>query len=175
MFCKLKFRLIISFTNTIFYSAIQLHAMNEQLSNPTRENEAPREDIFSEIYDLQPYERTLNRARIWLYVIAGLQFIMGIIEYNQADDPTIGWTAFGIDAFIAAGFLILALWSRKKPVPAFTIALVSYIVLITGFMILNPSNLVRGIIIKILVIIALVKANRDARKYEEMKALMGRM
>ncbi len=147
--------------------------MSEQLSNQTKEEETPREHIFSEIYDLKPYERTLKNARIWLYVIAGLQLIMGVIEYNQADDPTIGWTAFGIDAFIAAGFLVLALWSRKKPVPAFTIALVSYVVLILGFMILDPVNIVKGIIIKILVIIALVKANRDARKYEEMKALMG--
>ena len=147
--------------------------MNDQQPGNIKEEEQQPETIFSEIYDLEPYERTLKNARIWLYVIAGLQFIMGIIEYNREDDPVIGWTAFGIDAFIAVGFLVLALWSRKKPVPAFTIALVSYIVLHVGFSILDPSNLVRGIIIKILVIVALVKANRDARKYEEMKTLMG--
>lgn len=146
--------------------------MNDQLPVNTKEDK-PQETIFSEIYDLEPYERTLKNARIWLYVIAGLQFIMGIIELNREEDPVIGWTAFGINVFIALGFLALALWSRKKPVPAFTTALVFYIVLHVGFSILDPSNLVRGIIIKIFVIVALVKANRDARKYEEMKKLMG--
>src|SRR5690242_16705263 len=84
------------------------------------------ESIFTDVYDLAPYEKTMKNARIWLYVIAGIQFIMGIYEYNTTADPTVAAVAFGIDAFIALTFLGLALWSRKKPVIAFTIALVFY-------------------------------------------------
>ena len=97
--------------------------------------------------------------------------MMGIFEYANETDRTIGIIAFVIDAFIALLFLILALWSRKKPVASFTIALVIYLLLQIVFMLTDPTNIFRGIIIKIFVIIALVKANRDARKYEEIKSL----
>ncbi|MGZ8544969.1 MAG: hypothetical protein ACXWV0_06710, partial [Flavisolibacter sp.] len=68
--------------------------MSEQTSVNTPQQETSKDDLFSEIYDLEPYERTLKNARIWLYVIAALQFIMGIVEYNQSDDATVGWIAF---------------------------------------------------------------------------------
>ena len=48
---------------------------------------------------------------------------------------------FGIDAFVAAIFLVLALWSRKSPVPAFTTALICYLLFNVIFMILDPLTL----------------------------------
>ena len=94
-------------------------------SLPTAENETvvKQETIFDDVYDLEPYEKTMKNARGWLYVIAVIQFIIGIVEYNTVDEPTVAAIAFGIDAFIAVVFLALSLWSKKKPVVAFTIAL----------------------------------------------------
>ena len=145
--------------------------MSEKVLPSTNDSDAGQETIFSDVYDLEPYEKTLKNARIWLYVISGIQFLMGIFEYANETDRTIGIIAFVIDAFIALLFLILALWSRKKPVASFTIALVIYLLLQIVFMLTDPTHIFRGIIIKIFVIIALVKANRDARKYEEIKSL----
>jgi hypothetical protein len=134
---------------------------------------AQTESIFTDVIDTAPYEKSMKNARIWLYVIAGLQFLMGIFEYMNTADRTIGLLAFGIDATMAVCFLVLALWSRKKPVIAFTMALVLYALFVITFSILDPSNIYKGIIVKILVVIALVKANKDARKYEDIKTSIG--
>ena len=138
---------------------------------PEVEQQAQTTDsIFNNLVDLAPYEKSLKNARIWLYVIAGLQFAVGIFEYFTIDDNIVAAIAFGIDAFVALGFLALALWSKKKPLVAFSIALGFYGVVLIAFTILDPSNFFKGIIIKILVIVALVKAIKDAKQYEEVKA-----
>lgn len=150
--------------------------MAEQPSTPPPVGtEVKEESIFNDAYDLAPYEKTMKNARIWLYVIAGAQFIMGIIEYNSVDDKTIAQFAFGIDAFLALVFLGLSLWSKKKPAVAFTIALVFYLVVVLGLAILSGdfTALFKGTIFKILVVVALIKANRDARQYEAIKRSLG--
>lgn len=135
------------------------------------EEEAP--SLFSNLIDTEPYEKSMRSARNWLYVIAAIQFIMGIVEYNTADDTTVGWIAFGMDAVVAVVFLLLALWSRRNPVPAFTTALISYVLVVAAFGLLDPSNLLRGILLKIFIVAALVKANKDARTYTQMKQSVG--
>lgn len=56
---------------------------------------------------------------------------------------------------------------------AFTTALILYIALIAGFIALDPANATKGVVIKVLAIIALVKANKDARKYVAVKQSLG--
>ena len=145
--------------------------MQEQL--PAEQHEPREENLFNDAFDMEPYRKNMRTAQVWLYVVAGIQLIMGIIEYSSAEDTTVGWVAFGIDAFISVVFLALALWSKKMPVIAFTVALVLYLAFNIGFMILDPTNIGRGIIIKVLVVVALITANRDARKYVAIKASVG--
>jgi len=130
----------------------------------------PEKSIFNNLVDLAPYEKTLKNARIWLFVIAGIQFCIGIFEYFTVDDNMVAAIAFGIDAFVALGFLTLAFWSKKKPLMAFSIALAFYAIVIIGYIIIDPSNFFKGIIIKVLVVVALVKAINGAKQYEEVKA-----
>jgi len=115
----------------------------------------------------------MKNARVWLYIIAAFQAAMGIFEYNTTDDATIGMIACIIDFSIAVLFTGLALYSKKNPVTAFTTALILYIMLIAGFIALDPSNATKGVIVKVLAIIALVKANKDARKYVAIKQSLG--
>jgi hypothetical protein len=144
--------------------------MEQEIEQSTSNSE---ESIFNNLVDLEPYEKTLKNARIWLYVIAGLQFVMGIYEYFSVDDKTVASIAFAIDALIALTFLGLALWSRKKPTIAFLIALILYLVFIISLMVIDPTSAFKGIIVKIFVIIALIKANRDAKKYEAVRTSIG--
>jgi hypothetical protein len=44
---------------------------------------------------------------------------------------------------------------------------------VVGMILIDASNIYKGVIIKILIFVALIKAVRDARKYEEVKATMG--
>jgi hypothetical protein len=139
----------------------------------TQEEPAPQTNLFADVADTEPYEKSMKNARIWLYVIAGFQAVMGIIEYNMIDEAALGMMASGIDFTLALAFLGLALYSKKDPVTAFTIGLVLYVVIIGAVMFLDPASAFKGIIIKAFSIIALVKANKDARKYVEIKKSFG--
>lgn len=153
-----------------------MNNQNEGTAYPTNTATTETPTLFSDVNDVvdtEQYEKSLRNARNWLYVIGGLQIIMGFIEYGTITEQQIAIAAFCIDAFIGALFLALALWSRKKPVVAFTTALVCYIVVVTGLAVLDPSNLFRGMLIKIFAVIALVKANKAARQYEAIKASFG--
>lgn len=133
----------------------------------------PQENILTNIVDTEEYEKPLRNARGWLYAVAGFQLAMGFYEYFTTDNHLVGAVALGIDAFIALVFLVLALWSRKKPVPAFLSALVCYITFSVGFMLLDSSNIFKGLLIKILVVIALVKAYNSAKEYVAIKDSLG--
>lgn len=129
--------------------------------------------IFQDMeLNLQPYEKTMKNGRTWLYVIAAFQFCMGIFEYFQ-NEGLVGTFAFAIDAGVAVTFLIMALWSRKQPVPAFTTALVLYILFVIAFSVLDTSNIIRGIILKIIVVGALIKAVKDAKTYVRIRDSFG--
>lgn len=135
--------------------------------------ETSQETIFSNFVDTAPYEKSLNNARIWLYVIAGIQTISAIVEYSTIDDKQVASIAGLIDICVAALFFGLALWSKKQPVAAFIIALVIYVAFGIGMLILNPSNLSVFYIIKVLVVIALVKAINSANTIKKLKESMG--
>lgn len=150
------------------------HPTNTSPSESIRQQApAEQETILSGLADPRAYEKHVKNARIWLYVIAGFQVVLGFVEYFTLDENILAAAALGIDALIGVFFFALAQWSRKKPVPAFLTALIAYIVLVVGLMILDPSNISVGIIIKIVVVIALFKAYRSAKEYEELKASLG--
>lgn len=131
-----------------------------------------QEGIFEEILDTSPYEKSMKNARVWLYIIAGLQAAMGLYEYFVTDDQTVALFALIIDVAIGCIFLVVSLWSKKKPYMAFILALCSYVIIHVGFMFLDPTNIYKGIILKVFIIVALSKAIKDAKKYEDVKAAM---
>lgn len=148
------------------------HQTNASEPGTLQETAAP-ESIFTGFVDKEPYEKKMKNARGWLYVVACLQLLMGVYEYFSAEENLVGVIAFGIDAFIAALFLVLALWSRKKPVPAFLAALICYITFAIGFMLLDSANIYKGLLVKILVVVALVKAYNSAREYVAIQSSLG--
>ena len=72
----------------------------------TEQQTQTNESIFTNLVDLAPYEKSLKNARTWLYIIAALQFGIGIFEYFTIDDKTVAAVAFGIDTFVALVFLV---------------------------------------------------------------------
>lgn len=144
---------------------------NNELAKPNEQ-----ETIFTpDMTDMTGYDKNLRNARIWLYVIAGLQGAMGIYEYFAYADfgEELRWAALGIDIGIGIVFLVLAIWSRKKPAPAFLSALIFYIAISVTFMILDSTNIYKGIILKVLIVIALVKGYKDAKEYDDLKKSIG--
>jgi len=137
-------------------------------SSENSETSNQQATIFNNLIDTDEYEKKFKSARTWIYVIAGFQFAMGIFEFMK-EEETLAWIALGIDWTIALIFLFFGLWSRKKPAAAFLSALIFYLVIITAFAAIDISSALKGIIFKILIVIALVKAYNNAREYENMK------
>src|SRR5947209_20515945 len=109
----------------------------QQPTNIPSATNTPPETIFSDMMDTKPYEKNLRTARIWLYVVAGIQAAIGVYEYASTSDKDLAVAAALIDGGIAVMFLLLAVWSYKKPAIAFMTALIAYIVIHVGMMILD--------------------------------------
>lgn len=131
--------------------------------------ETASETIFGDMMDTTAYQKHLKTARIWLYVIAALQVGMGIYEYSTIPDPQVGLIAALIDGGIGAVFLLFAFLSYKRPVASFIAALVTYVAVHVGMMFIDPTNIYKGIILKVIVVIALVRAINNARDIEKFR------
>lgn len=131
-----------------------------------------QESLFSNLADSKPYEKSLRTARIWLYVLTVLQIGLGVYEYSTLD-PDLALFALLIDVGIGILFFGLALWSYKKPAASFLTALIVYVVIYIGAGILEPANLYKGVLLKIFIVFALVKAYKDAREVEKWKESIG--
>lgn len=140
----------------------------ELKSSESTEASNQQPTIFNNLIDTVEYEKKFKTARIWIYVIAGFQFAMGIFEFMK-EEETLAWIALGIDWTVALIFLLLGLWSRRKPAAAFLSALIFYLVMITAFAAIDISNVFKGILFKIFIVIALIKAYNNAREYEKIK------
>jgi hypothetical protein len=125
--------------------------------------------IFSDIaVDTTAYEKNITNARVWLYVIGGLQILYGAYEYFKYSDysDAARWMIFGVEAGLGLIFISLAVLSYKKPFIAFLTALIIYILVnvwVTYMTGLSAASF--GWIIKIFVIIALIRGIKDAREY----------
>ncbi len=73
----------------------------------------------------------------------------------------------GVFLVLGIVFIVCGLLVKRFPVPATLTALVLYILSTVGMMGLDPASLARGIIIKIIIIVALVKAVQAAFAYQK--------
>jgi hypothetical protein len=133
-----------------------------------------QETIFSDVVDTTPYEKNLKTARIYLYILTALQIGVGIYQYTTTEDRELALIMGGIPAGIGILFLLFAIWSYTKPAIAFMTALVTFIVAHGITMFFDTSSIYKGIILKILVIVALIKGFNDARQVEKLRESVGR-
>ncbi|HEY0042868.1 MAG TPA: hypothetical protein VGB71_19475 [Flavisolibacter sp.] len=148
-----------------------MEAQSRQNNIPAA-NEPSQETIFADIVDTKPYEKSLRNARIYLYIVAALQVGVGIYQYANSD-PEYALLIGGIPIGLGILFLVFAFWSYKKPVAAFMTALITFVVVHVLTMIDDPSAIFRGIILKVLVVVALIKAYKDAVEYEKLRESIG--
>lgn len=132
-----------------------------------------QETIFSDVLDTTPYEKNLKTARIYLYIVAALQIGVGAYQYSKAADPELGFWLGGIPAALGVLFLLFAIWSYKKPAIAFMTALIVFVVAHIATMVADPSYIYKGIILKVLVVMALVKGFKDAKEVEKLRESAG--
>jgi hypothetical protein len=136
--------------------------------------------------------RQLNIARGWMIFI-GIVLVLwhgfelatardqltkelrkqGIQVFNQAEfEKVLVFVQLIVGAAIALGvvFIVLGLMVKSYPVPITILGLVLYIVYQVGLAVIDPANLPRGIIFKIIIVVALVKAIQAAFAYQREMA-----
>ncbi|RYG44198.1 MAG: hypothetical protein EOO01_19965 [Chitinophagaceae bacterium] len=128
-------------------------------------------DIFPAMEASAESLHKIKQARNWLFAIAAIQLGVAIYEYAITEDQFLAVFAAGLDTAIALLFFGLALLTRKKPLTALWTALITYVAIMLLLSINDPMNLVRGIPMKILFIVGLVKGLRAAREAENLRRL----
>ena len=69
-----------------------------------------------------------------------------------------------IDGGIGALFIGLFFWSKEKPEAAFLTGLIVYILILLLMAVVEPTSIIKGIIMKIIIIATLVSGLRAVKK-----------
>lgn len=106
-------------------------------------------------------KKRINRGRIAIFVLAALYVFVGFKEafWDIYHDIMYGIIDWGI----AAIFIGIGIWSYYKPFPAFISGLVLYVLTILLVVAFDPSTILSGIIWKVIIILALVNAIKEAK------------
>ena len=130
--------------------------------------------IFSDEQFSSPCEnKQIRHARNAMYFAAGALLVNIILQFAIADtlDEFI-WLDFVIWGAFIGGFVALALWTNKKPYTAIILAIVLFVAFIVLNAVIDIQTIFRGIIMKVIIIIYLVKAINDAKEMQRYKEMI---
>jgi hypothetical protein len=118
-----------------------------------------------------------KKASVALLAVAILQVIFGtllLLAGGMRSDQNIELTPFVFVAVYGIGLLFFALylWARKSPLPAAIAGLVLFVTVHALDALVDPTALVRGIILKIIIIAVLLSAISAGVRH---RRLMGQM
>ena len=130
--------------------------------------------------NIQNAQKKIKNVRIGIFIISAFTIIGGIYEAFIMDGAEL-W--FGIiDWFIASLFIGFAIWSYRKPLPAFIVAFSFYLFIIILLAIVDPSTLFNGLIFKAVIVYTFVVGikqaiieNKNKKKIEDDLLLDGDM
>lgn len=124
---------------------------------------------------------SLKSTRLTLFIIGGLTLALNGYQFSNAEnevaganvpeenfEQVLGFVRLIYAAGIAIGtaFVLCAIFLEKYPVPLTILSLVLYVGSIAGFAYLEPESLVRGAIIKVIIVVSLAKSVQTALAYE---------
>jgi hypothetical protein len=131
------------------------------------ENNSTTGNALEEAISMEGYDKPVRNARIILFVAAGMQ-LFSIFTIGNLPQPN-KTLAIAINIFIAIVYILLALWTTKRPYTAIITALIFYTGWISFNAILAPATLIQGFILKILVYVLLIMALSNAREVQRWK------
>ncbi len=127
--------------------------------------------IFSgDEFTVQQYDKHIRQARNAIFAVA-IILALSVILMVAASPGNYEYLWFDIllwSAFIAV-FIGLGLWTKKKPYYAIVSALVLYGFFIAFNAYLDSSTIMKGILVKIIIIVFLIKGLRDAKEAQRLK------
>jgi prepilin signal peptidase PulO-like enzyme (type II secretory pathway) len=121
-------------------------------------------------FSTEQYDKHIKQARNAIFAVAILLALSVIIMV--ATSPA-GYEYLWIDILIWCGFIAvfiaLALWTKKKPYYAIISALILYGLFIALNAVLDPSTIIKGILVKIIIVVFLIKGLGNAKEAQQMK------
>lgn len=122
----------------------------------------------------QELKKSMNKAFVTLLVVGILQLIIGVVvaALGGLGPGTSGTIAAAMVIGIGVVFLGMAVWARWQPMAAAITGLSVYVLLWIVDIIADPAMAVRGIIMKIVIIGALISAIKAGAQYRKLKQTM---
>jgi len=144
-------------------------AEDQDPDKPSSENEIS--DYYEGVkkQEMESYEGGIKKARTALFVTAALVFIGEMIAASASG---IGFTPLliGIVVIETGIFVALGFWTKTKPFAAIITGLILFILMWVAAIAINGGEAAyKGVIIKIVIIVYLAKALKDAKAWEEAK------
>jgi hypothetical protein len=105
----------------------------------------------------------IQTAKIIMYVLAGLTFLMGVYQGFGQDD----FSGLIINCILALLYLIMIAWADKNPFAATLSVFILYVTVNLANAFFYPATLFSGIILKIIVIVGLIKGIKSAKEAQD--------
>ncbi len=140
-------------------------------SQPTSNAVNPTpESIFTEQeFSMQGYDKHIRQARNAIYTVAAMLAInLAIYSFNIPEGYEYFWIDFAVWSAFIAGFILLAIYTKKKPYYAIVGALCLYAAFVILNAVIDSSTLYKGLIFKIIIVVLLIKGINDAREAQEL-------
>lgn len=138
--------------------------MEQSNSSVPQEIETESQEIDPAIlaYLNSGYDKHIKRARMILFVIAGFQIVTAFIASMQSDPELLA--AIWIESIIiAATFIVLAFWAKKKPYKALLTSIIVYLSYQALLVIINPIYIFMAFIPKIIIVVLLFLGLSNAK------------
>jgi hypothetical protein len=126
-----------------------------------------------EEFSMEGYDKHIRNARIILYALAGLTFLSIYTLVPFDDNPMRIVLAVAIAVF-GIVFVVLALWTKKKPYYAILTALIVFVTMEGLAAVIDPISLWQGWLIKIAVIVLLLLGLRNAKESQDTMTTFGK-
>ena len=120
-------------------------------------------------HEARELARKTRNAQTTLFVLSGLFFVIGVIYYFIQGQNDMAFAALITNLILSAVFLALGGWSKNKPVAAIISGLVLFVLVQLISIVDDPVNIGKGIIVKIVVIVYLIKGLKSAMEAEKIK------
>lgn len=144
-----------------------------QCGYPLKGTEAEQNIFISarqvEEIDLFTYNKTLRQASNTLYYLAGIFILSGLAYFFIHKDEEDVVTVVITDLIMAAIFLVLGAYSKKKPLACIISGLSLYVIVQVLNAIIEPISIAKGIIIKIVIIGYMIKGIKSAMEIEKIR------
>jgi hypothetical protein len=107
--------------------------------------------------------KNVKNGRIIIFVVAGILALSSLVVFYQLDEEPL---VFYLYAPFVLGYIALGVFYYKNPYVISIVALTIYLILMIIDAAADPTTIVKGILIKIIVISGLVRAIKYGKDYK---------